>query len=84
MKKIIIFLMALMLFGPANEYLLTVSDFDFLNALVLLEDEQGNIWTCPFGENDWNLGENYILRVTQNQIEILEVEHPAASGRRSL
>lgn len=38
-----------------------VVDFDFRTAEVILQDEDGYIWACPFGENSWALGEEYEL-----------------------
>ena len=29
--------------------------------LIVLEDEDGYIWTCPIGEHSWSIGEEYVL-----------------------
>ena len=47
--------------GHAEEWTVKVVDFDFATAEVLLQDEDGFIWSCPFGEHDWVLGEEYVL-----------------------
>lgn len=39
----------------------TVTDFDFETANVVLEDEDGYIWICPFGQNNWSIGDQYYL-----------------------
>lgn len=58
-----VFVMVLtwMALGNADEWRLEVIGFDFETAETLLEDEDGYVWTCPFGERDWVLGEEYIL-----------------------
>ena len=38
-----------------------VTGFDFRTAEVELTDADGQIWLCPFGKNDWELGEEYLL-----------------------
>lgn len=47
--------------GHADEWMVKVCGFDFKTAEVLLEDEDGFIWTCPFGEHDWAVGQEYVL-----------------------
>ena len=47
--------------GHADEWMVKVCGFDFQTAEVLLEDEDGFIWTCPFGEHDWAVGQEYVL-----------------------
>lgn len=47
--------------GHADEWKVEVVDFDFQTANIILQDEDGFQWTCPFGENDWAIGEEYIL-----------------------
>lgn len=58
-----IFVMVLtwMAIGNAEERSLEVIGFDFETSEVLLEDEDGYVWTCPFGKNEWTLGDEYIL-----------------------
>ena len=58
-----VFVMVLtwMALGNADEWRLEVIGFDFETAKTLLEDEDGYVWTCPFGEHDWVLGDEYIL-----------------------
>ncbi len=51
----------------AEEYTVFVVDFDFENAEVVLQDEDGFIWTCPFGQSGWTLGEEYVLVLEENQ-----------------
>ena len=51
-----------------------VVDFDFFTAEVVLMDEDGYIWTCPFGTNSWSLGEEYELYLPdEGQPEIREL-----------
>ena len=58
----------------AEEWSVVVVDFDFETANVLLEDEDGFVWTCPFGEHSWAIGEEYILVLEENEEpEIKEV-----------
>ena len=46
----------------ADEYRrLEVIDFNFETAEVILMDEDGYTWLCPFGEHSWELGEEYTL-----------------------
>lgn len=47
--------------GHADEWMVKVCGFDFQTAEVLLEDEDGYVWTCPFGEHDWAVGQEYVL-----------------------
>lgn len=47
-----------------------VVGFDFENAEVILEDEDGFLWSCPFGENSWTLGDEYQLVFTEKGVEI--------------
>lgn len=51
-----------------------VVGFDFLTAEVLLQDEDGFIWTCPFGENSWSVGEEYVLIIDGENISIESVD----------
>ena len=41
---------------------------------VLLEDEDGYVWTCPFGENSWAIGDEYQLVIKGEHIEIKTYE----------
>lgn len=51
-----------------------VVDFDFETSEVIFEDEDGFLWTCPFGEFNWTLGEEYTLFLSENgEINIKEV-----------
>lgn len=45
----------------AEEWTVFVTDFDFEHAEVVLQDEDGFIWTCPFGQSNWTIGEEYVL-----------------------
>lgn len=47
--------------GHAEEWTVKVVDFDFATAEVLLQDEDGFIWSCPFGEHDWVIDQEYVL-----------------------
>lgn len=58
--------------ASADEWKLEVIGFDFATAEVLLQDEDGYVWTCPFGENDWELGQEYILILEDGQADICE------------
>lgn len=49
-----------------------VIGFDFASAEVILEDEDGFLWSCPFGENSWTLGEEYVLVLSENGASIEE------------
>lgn len=49
-----------------------VVGFDFTTAEVILEDEDGFLWSCPFGENSWALGDEYILVLSENGASIEE------------
>ena len=57
------FMFAFVVTSPAfaEEWTVKVVGFDFRTAEVLLADEDGFIWTCPFGMSDWALGEEYVL-----------------------
>lgn len=78
MKKLVMVVLVLimMLTSAAAEEIRTifVIGFDFSTAEVLLEDEDGFIWTCPFGKNSWELGEEYQLIIEGEQIEIKTCE----------
>lgn len=45
----------------AEEWKVEVIGFDFEAAEVLLADEDGFVWSCPFGESNWAIGEEYVL-----------------------
>lgn len=45
----------------AEHWIVEVVDFDFETAEVLLQDEDGFVWSCPFGKFNWTIGEEYIL-----------------------
>lgn len=47
--------------ADADSWKVEVVDFDFETAEVILQDEDGFIWTCPFGTNSWELGQEYVL-----------------------
>lgn len=49
-----------------------VVGFDFATAEVILEDEDGFLWSCPFGENSWAFGDEYQLVISDGQAEICE------------
>lgn len=49
-----------------------VVSLDFENAEVILEDEDGFLWSCPFGKNSWTLGDEYILVLSENGASIEE------------
>ena len=53
---------------------LEVVGFDFATAEVLLQDEDGFIWTCPFGENSWSVGEEYVLIIDGENISIESID----------
>lgn len=78
MKKVIAFLLMIVLListAVAESWTVFVVGFDFTTAEVILEDEDGYQWTCPFGESDWTLGEEYILVLEEGQNpEIWEIE----------
>ena len=77
MKKVIAILLMILLListAAAESWTVFVVGFDFLNAEVILEDEDGFQWICPFGESNWELGEEYQLIFTEDGIEILEIE----------
>lgn len=61
-----------------------VVDFDFYSAEVVLEDEDGYQWTCPFGPFNWAIGEEYVLEIFTDHIEIKEVEDGCTSLQQSL
>ena len=50
----------------AEEYTVFVVDFDFEHAEVILQDEDGFTWLCPFGECNWAIGEEYVLVLEDN------------------
>lgn len=74
MKKLIavLFVLILILSSAAAEEIRTifVVGFDFSTAEVLLEDEDGFVWLCPFGENNWVLGEEYQLVIDGENIAV--------------
>lgn len=74
MKKLfaMMLVLVLMIGTSAAEEIRTlfVVGFDFSTAEVLLEDEDGFIWTCPFGKNSWALGEEYQLIINGENIDI--------------
>ena len=78
MKKLVMVILVLimMITSAAAEEIRTifVIGFDFSTAEVLLEDEDGFIWTCPFGTNNWSLGEEYQLVIDGESIEIKTCE----------
>lgn len=78
MKKTLAILLVLVLLvstAVAESWTVFVVGFDFTTAEVILEDEDGFQWVCPFGEFDWTLGEEYILVLEEGQNpEIWEVE----------
>lgn len=49
-----------------------VIGFDFASGEVLLEDNCGFVWSCPFGKHDWCIGDMYSLFIDGEQIEIEE------------
>lgn len=49
-----------------------VIGFDFETAEVILEDEDGFLWSCPFGKSSWTLGDEYILVLSENGASIEE------------
>ncbi len=75
-KLLAIMLTVVVLFGTAaaESWTIVVVGFDFANAEVILEDEDGYQWTCPFGKNNWTLGEEYQLVFTETGAEIWDVE----------
>lgn len=75
-KALAILLMIVLLISTAvaESWTVFVVGFDFLNAEVVLEDEDGFQWTCPFGESNWYLGEEYQLVFTEDEVEIWEIE----------
>lgn len=75
-KALAILLMFVLLVSTAvaESWTVFVVGFDFTTAEVILEDEDGFQWTCPFGEHDWYLGEEYQLVFTENGAEIWECE----------
>lgn len=74
MKKFVVMMLVLVLLigtAAAEEIrTLFVVGFDFNTAEVLLEDEDGFIWTCPFGKNSWSLGEEYKLVINGENIAV--------------
>lgn len=78
MKKFVVMMLVLVLLigtAAAEEIrTLFVIGFDFSTAEVLLEDEDGFIWTCPFGKNNWSLGEEYQLIINGEEVEIKTCE----------
>lgn len=73
-KALAILLMVVLLVSTAvaESWTVFVVGFDFATSEVILEDEDGFQWTCPFGENNWALGEEYQLAFTEEGIEIRE------------
>ncbi len=60
----IIMFLVVVLTSPAfadEVRIITVIDFDFETADVVFEDEDGYIWLCSFGQNEWAVGEQYYL-----------------------
>ena len=77
MKKALAILLTIVLListAVAENWTVFVVGFDFTTAEVILEDEDGFQWTCPFGEHDWYLGEEYQLILTEEGAEIWEIE----------
>lgn len=74
MKKFVVMMLVLVLIVSsafAEEIrTLFVVGFDFSSAEVLLEDEDGYIWLCPFGKNSWSLGEEYKLVIDGENIAV--------------
>lgn len=68
------FFMAFVITSPsfAEEWKVEVVGFDFEKAEVLLKDEDGYIWICPFGESDWAIGEEYTLVLSEDGNEIID------------
>lgn len=77
-KSLAILLTLVLLLGAASAEAeirtIFVVGFDFATAEVILEDEDGFLWTCPFGESDWELGEEYQLVLSDEGAEIWEIE----------
>ena len=48
---------------------LEVVGFDFASGEVVLEDEDGFVWSCPFGTEDWAIGEEYLLILSDDGSE---------------
>jgi hypothetical protein len=73
-KKFVVVMLTLiiMLTSAAAEEIRTifVVGFDFRTAEVILEDEDGFLWLCPFGENSWAIGEEYQLVIDGENIAI--------------
>lgn len=59
-------------FAEETQWPVWVIGFDFENGKVVLEDEDGFIWTCPFGESDWAIREEYILLINGEYISVEE------------
>ena len=60
--------------GAEESRRVEVVDFDFFTAEVVLMDEDGYIWTCPFGTNSWSPGEEYELYIpNEGEPEIREL-----------
>ena len=77
MKKVIVFLLMIVLLvstAVAESWTVFVVGFDFTTAEVILEDEDGFQWTCPFGEHDWELGQEFELVLSEEGAEIWEIE----------
>lgn len=74
MKKLVMVILVLimMLTSAAAEEIraIFVVGFDFSTAEVLLEDEDGYIWLCPFGKNSWSVGDEYQLVIDGENIAI--------------
>lgn len=75
-KTLAILLMIVLLVGTAaaESWTVFVVGFDFTSAEVILEDEDGFQWTCPFGENAWELGQEFELVLSEEGAEIWEIE----------
>lgn len=76
-SSIVVFLSVVILWftGAQAEELrrVEVIGFDFAAAEVLLQDEDGYVWTCPFGENSWAVGEEYLLVIDGENVDVEEV-----------
>lgn len=77
MKKALAILLTVVLLintAVAESWTVFVVGFDFTTAEVILEDEDGFQWVCPFGENSWELGQEFELVLSENGVEIWEIE----------
>lgn len=75
-KALAILLMIVLLISTAvaENWTVFVVGFDFTTAEVILEDEDGFQWVCPFGEHDWELGQEFELVLSEEGAEIWEIE----------